>query len=366
LSVKSLQIWELRPGMKVAKDIYGRNGKLLFGEGVALTDQMIYRIEMYGIFTIPVNLPDGDAAPDLPPPPAKVQTFAGKVKSTPRFKVLSAQQNNSTKTLKNTMLNAMAHPEAGLNVERMCDSVRVLARSYKGLGGSVANLLSTMRDKDDETFDHSMNVALLCSAFADWLSYGEADKDLLILCGLYHDIGKLKMGRELLAKKEKLSAMEYETLKTHTTQGYAMLREMDVDQKIKQAALSHHERADGSGYPYGLRDKETPESAKIVAICDVYEAMTAPRVYRPALCPFEAIELFEDDGYQKFNTGLLMTFCENISSIYLNARVVLSDGREGEIKRINASELSKPLVMVGSEFLDLSRARSIKISQVVN
>ena len=115
---------------------------------------------------------------------------------------------------------------------------------------------------------------------------------------------------------------------------------------FSKAALMHHERCDGSGYPMGLTMEEIDDYALIIAIADVYDAMTAARSYRAPLCPFEVIAEFEKDGLQKYKPKYILTFLENIANAYQNNRVMLSDGTSARIVLLNHRRLSKPLVQL--------------------
>ena len=119
-----------------------------------------------------------------------------------------------------------------------------------------------------------------------------------------------------------------------------------LNSHIKKAALMHHERCDGSGYPMGLTMEEIDDYALIIAIADVYDAMTAARSYRAPLCPFEVIAEFEKDGLQKYKPKYILTFLENIANAYQNNRVMLSDGTSARIVLLNHRRLSKPLVQL--------------------
>ena len=107
-------------------------------------------------------------------------------------------------------------------------------------------------------------------------------------------------------KKGKLTDAEYEVIKAHAQLGYDILKDQPLDERIKNAALMHHERYDGTGYPNHLVGKEIDDMAAIVAIADVYDAMTAARVYRGPVCPFRVIELYESEGFQKYDVEYLI------------------------------------------------------------
>ena len=108
----------------------------------------------------------------------------------------------------------------------------------------------------------------------------------------------------------------------------------------------HHERCDGSGYPNNLSANEIDDYAIIIAIADVYDAMTAARTYRAPLCPFQVIAEFENDGLQKYKPKYILTFLEHIATTYQNNRVILSNGETAKIVFLNHQVYSKPLVQL--------------------
>lgn len=126
----------------------------------------------------------------------------------------------------------------------------------------------------------------------------------------------------------------------------------------------HHERCDGSGYPLGLKTDKINRYAKLVAIADIYDAMTSARVYRGPLCPFKVIRIFEEEGFEKYDPRYVVTFLQNIADTYVQNEVLLSDGRKGQIILINKSMVSKPIVQCGGEVIDLSKSLTyiLKIS----
>ena len=127
----------------------------------------------------------------------------------------------------------------------------------------------------------------------------------------------------------------------------------------------HHERCDGSGYPLGIMGPQIPTFARMVSIADVYDAMTSKRVYRGPLCPFKTIEIFEEEGIQKYDPQFVITFMENVVNTYLLNSVRLSNGLVGTIVFINKDRLSAPTVKTDTDFIDLSRTPTIKIEAII-
>ena len=124
--------------------------------------------------------------------------------------------------------------------------------------------------------------------------------------------------------------------------------------ELKRHACSIMKNVMGTGYPFGLKSDHIPAVAKIIAIADVYDAMTSARVYRGALCPFEVIDTMYKDAFTKFEPEYILPFLKNVASSYINNDVRLSDGRIGKVVLINENALSLPIVQCEDEFIDLS------------
>jgi putative nucleotidyltransferase with HDIG domain len=226
-------------------------------------------------------------------------------------------------------------------------------------------MLHNLRDYDDSTYIHCVNVGLICHVFARWLRMSAEEANLATMSGLLHDVGKLMIPDEIIKKPGKLTSQEYRTVKKHCHAGYKILANLDLDKTVKNAALMHHERCDGSGYPYGLTGDRIDTYGKMVAIADVYDAMTSARIYRGPLCPFIAISVFENEGLQKYDARFILTFLQNIVNTYLLHRVRLSNGIEGDIVFINRDHLSKPTVKCGNKDIDLSQHPEIYVEAMI-
>ncbi len=153
------------------------------------------------------------------------------------------------------------------------------------------NILGRMRqleEKDDYTFNHSLNVSMLATMLGKWIGYSQKQIKQLALTGLFHDIGKLKISDNIINKPGKLTDTEFNKMKQHPIYSYNILKEtVGISSNVAMGALQHHEREDGSGYPpLGLKSKEIHEYAKIIAVCDTYDAITSNRVYKPKVSPF--------------------------------------------------------------------------------
>ena len=218
-------------------------------------------------------------------------------------------------------------------------------------------MLHSLRAVDDSVYAHSLNVAMIARMIGKWLKFPAEDLKTLTLCGLLHDIGKTLIPEDLLNKRGRLTDDEYDLLCQHAQFGKDLLANLPLDTCVKTAAYMHHERCDGSGYPRHATAEDIDDYANIIAIADVYDAMTAARTYRAAFCPFQVIAEFEKDGLQKYKPKFILTFLEHVASAYQNNRVLLSDSRAANIVLLNRSHLSQPLVQLDNgECIDLSRS----------
>ena len=144
-----------------------------------------------------------------------------------------------------------------------------------------------------------------------------------------------------------------------------LVKDEDIDQRIKNCILMHHEFKDGSGYPLHLKGDKIDEVVSIVTVSNIYDEMTSRRTYRAPICPFTVISQFEKEGINKFDPNVIMTFLGNIANTFIANRVMLNTGQTGEIIFVNADHLSRPVVKCGENYVDLSSNKSLSIVAVI-
>jgi len=356
--MKRLRTQELIPGMVTAEDVYTYSNQLILPKGLVLTDKAITKLEFYSVLMVRV---EDDISP-LTPPIIIEPSYSKRVQASQEFKEYKEKFDTTLATFKSSLQETLTN-NAPLNTDELLDQILDMIHTENGKT-NVFTMLHNMREYDDLTFAHSLNVALICHAFAEWLNYSKEDVHLATLCGLLHDVGKTSIPEDIIKKPAKLTSEEYAIAKTHASEGYNILRKYSLDEHIINSALMHHERFDGTGYPLGLR-QNIDKFAKIVAIADVYEAMTATRIYRGPLCPFAVIDLFVTEGLQKFDTNAILTFLHNIVNNYLGNTVRLNNKKEGVIIFINPNALSRPTIKCGDKFIDLSTEPKLYIEAII-
>ena len=219
---------------------------------------------------------------------------------------------------------------------------------------------------DDITYSHSINVSLYAMMMGKWMDLGEKELSSIVKAGILHDIGKAKVDQIILNKPGKLTDSEFDHIKKHTVYGYDVCRPLDfLDEDVKKAVLMHHEKLDGTGYPLGVSSKNIPVFARIIGICDVYDALNSKRVYKEKQTPFDTFNQIADIAKGKLDEDLLRLFLKNVVSLYKGAMIRMSTGEIGEVIHINSTNISKPIIKIANNFFDLSKDKNLKIEEML-
>lgn len=207
--------------------------------------------------------------------------------------------------------------------------------------------LENLGTTDIGTLSHSINVTVYALLLGENLGFSKTKLLRLAESAMLHDIGKTVLDQAILFKTEKLTDTEFAYIKTHTTRGYDVLTQnTSMSAVTKNVALYHHERLDGSGYPDGIPGRTIHEFAQIVAIADIYDALTMNRCYRKAMPIKDALKILTHDAGSKLNKYFVETFIAQLA-IYPNGSLVrLSDNRIGIVKCQNPSDPSRPVVRI--------------------
>lgn len=207
--------------------------------------------------------------------------------------------------------------------------------------------LTLIKNKDEYTAEHSLNVALLAIALGRQVGLDKTELNKLGLCGMLHDVGKVKVPDDILNKEGALSPEEFELMKRHTVFGKQILmQKRDLHAGVVDVAFGHHERLDGRGYPRGLNARQIPWFAKLVAVVDTYDAITSTRVYSQARSTLDALRILENARGTHFDEELVIRFVQAVGVYPAGSIAELSTGEAGIVLPTPARHKLRPKVLL--------------------
>ena len=335
---------ELVPGMIIAQTLSNQYGATIIYDRTVLTPVLIHKLQNLSydrIYVYDISEKEID-------------------ENTNRFSVSYEQSQSMVKD----MLKDVGDGRP-LDMQKV-RSVSTLLMGRIDTSRDVIDAISQVRTTDEYTYTHCINVSLICSLMGRWLKLDDISIKLLTYSGLLHDIGKSKISNSILEKPGKLSEKEFEIIKKHPALGYKILEKIpSLNKNVLMGVLMHHEREDGSGYPLGAKNQQIHYFAKIVALSDIYDAMTSDRVYHAKQSPFSVLEMFENNSFGLLEPRYIMVLLSNIANYYIGDLVRLSSDEVGEIIYINPHHVSRPLVRIDNSYVDLYQEPSLKIIELL-
>lgn len=344
-----LNIKEVTPGMVLNKDVENtKTGTILLASGTILNRNNILTLRNLGVEYVDVyesqSIQDNYLVVDNEKLIETYHAFADKTKS-----IL-----NNARFGKKIVVNEIGEV-ANEMIEEITKSNNILGR------------LRLIEEDNDYTFQHSLDVSMLAVMIGKWLGYSSVELKQLSLAGLFHDIGKVKITNDIIYKPDKLTESEFELVKKHTIFGYNILDEtVGLSKNIAFTALQHHEREDGSGYPLGVKSEKIHEYAKIVAVCDIFSAMTTKRIYKDKQSPFLVAEHIMSSSFDVLDPRIATMFINNISKFYVGNVVKLNTGEIGEIIYVNRQLPTRPIIKVEEQYIDLLKEKNKYVLDVIN
>jgi HD-GYP domain-containing protein (c-di-GMP phosphodiesterase class II) len=231
---------------------------------------------------------------------------------------------------------------------------------------NIFRLFEAIKAKDNYTYEHNVGVGIIATLIGKWLRLPEADLASLSLAAILHDVGKIKVPAEILVKPDNLTDEENQVMKAHTVFGYELLKNtVGISHKMALVALQHHEREDGSGYPFGLGKDRIDQFSKIVAVADIFHAMSSKRPHQKPIPFFKIVTQMRDETFGKLEPYIVSIFIRNITKRLVGKKVLLTDGRLGEIVLINPNNDVHPLIKLEDGFIDLSSDSSVQIKEII-
>ncbi len=361
LGMTFISIDKLEAGMMLDQDIYLYDYKTcriaMLKSGQVLTQSYINRLAELRITGAYIHsFEKKDASSDLFSP----------IKTELKLEAISSVQR---------VFEMFDHTTQNINVNCINQTMEVSKKLVNALKNnkeakiSIANLKSY----DDYTYNHSFGVSVLSIAIGISLELRTADLYELGFCALLHDIGKMSVPIEIIAKPARLTTDEFEIVKKHPQKGAEFfLKNSLANRKICAGVLTHHEKFNGSGYPNGLSGNGIPLFGRIISVADVYDALTSVRPYRNPSKPPEAIEYIMGCTGNAFDYNIVEAFLKKVSPYPVGSCVKLSNGEIAIIIKQNEQHPLRPVVRFFNQpniILDLCMQRdtqSIVIEDICN
>lgn len=347
---------QCRPGMRLGRAIFTEKGNVLVGYRFELTSSVIERLYRMGIHYLYIDEPN---TADI--------LIEDSIREETRMVLHSALLG-----VLDSLTSGVRKP--GANLGRICaGAVSMLKDDLNDRKVDSVTVLDTTVTHEVPWIDQWIRNAIQCSVYATKLGmledYDQEDVTAISFGALLHDVGCLQLPSAIMNKPANLTRDEFEIVKTHTTIGYKLLKdEAGIPLLSAHCALFHHERLNGSGYPFGMKGYDIHPFARWVGIIDAYVAMTSPRRYRKALLPHEAMEVLYAGADMLFDLEKVELFRNKVVTFPPGISVALSTGEIGVVSKVNPHNKQRPVVRIMKNVWgeDLETPYEIDLSTCLN
>jgi HD-GYP domain-containing protein (c-di-GMP phosphodiesterase class II) len=334
--MRKVSIHVVSPGDVLARDIITDKGSALLRAGRSLSDFIIERLKLQGIDTVYI---EDTLTEDIRP--------SETLNEETRLFTMRMVRQSMIQVANNVEIeNMIAVPRLG----------KVFRDVFKRLLGALSKQdtmlihLADLYVKEDYLYHQSINVAALSIIMGITKGYDEKQLEQLGIGALLADIGMVRIPGSTWDKDTPLSEDDWAQIRQHPEIGYQYLTEQeDIDPISALCARQHHERFDGQGYPHGLTGSAIHEYSQIIAIADVYSALTSTRKYRQRYSPSEAIEYLFAVGNSHFSLELLQSFTAQIAIYPVASTVRLNTGQTAVVTEVRPSLVTRPVVRIINE-----------------
>ncbi|WP_373898168.1 HD-GYP domain-containing protein [Haloimpatiens sp. FM7315] len=347
--ISTILTHNLKPGMILAEDLT-YNGVKLINKNSSLTENNIKKIlELY-----PYSLVSVQNSKDIQGEEEENKSYEEICKNVE--KNLSQLETQTEDMFK--QVNHNLKPD----INKLRNISEKIITQMKDYGVIIKNIIDYSKI-DEVLYRHSVNVTLLSTMIGKWLNLNSRDLTLLTYSAILHDIGKTKLPKEIAHKISGFTPEEEVLFKTHSVRGYKLLEDVTyIDSSVKYGVLMHHERLDGSGYPFKLKENKIHDFSKIIAVADTFDTLTHDGKNR---CSLYVLEDIWNLSFSKLDPKYCSIFLNYIMDYYTGETVLLNNGSSGKILKMDSNNITKPLLLVDSEFLDLSKEKDLYIEKFI-
>ncbi len=304
---------QLRSGLKLSDDVmvFEQSNLRLLPKGTVLTDRFIERLKIFGIAGVYIR--DGITGDLEPSKPLLSQ------------KLKTQSLNNLEWMFKNSASSLSIQQK---HINHIDQTVLELINLVKENQSQLINI-SDLRAYDEYTYHHSLSVAVVSLAIGVQLGLSHDELHKLGFGAIMHDIGKMSVPIEIINKPSHLTNEEFQIVRKHPESSENYLLQNNIkDPDIYESVMCHHEKIDGTGYPYGLAEKSIPYYSKIISVADVYDALTSKRPYRTPQLPSEVAEYMMGNVGSAFDMDIVRGFLRKIEFFPIGSFVEFNDGNK--------------------------------------
>jgi HD-GYP domain-containing protein (c-di-GMP phosphodiesterase class II) len=349
--MRLLKIDEIKEGMEVGETIYNESGHVLLKQGVILRPNLVQNVKKLRISAIYI-----------------ADDFSKDIEVTPTID--SQLRNETVMKIKNLFCNSNSSDPKSItkDLDSINDLLKNMIDQIVSNRNSMVNLVD-LKTHDNYTFQHSVNVTVLSSVIGVELGYNP--KALLNLSkgAMFHDVGKMLVPLEILNKPGKYTPEEFDIMKNHPNLGYEFAKKnLNLTGDALIALIHHHEKYDGTGYPHQKSAKQIHRNAQIVAICDVFDAITSKRVYHEPILPSDAIEYIMGNSGKHFDPEVVDIFLKKVAAYPIGVKVHLSNGKSGLVCENFEGRTLRPKIKIFSDnkdanvYLDLGDKENMSVT----
>jgi HD-GYP domain-containing protein (c-di-GMP phosphodiesterase class II) len=349
----TVSVSQLKTGEKINDNVLTKLGNVLFTKGKVVTEKDIEVLKAFLIPTISIESKGSE----------QESVNDTIIEETTNNSVLPfyEQYDKMLTLLKRVFTSVGGQNFPILEVRTQLEALIQHIDQYQ-----ILTFSPRMFQLNDFLFHNSIMVSLTAYTLAKW--HGLASKDLMpiAISGLLHDIGNAKVDPGLLYKPNQYTADEREEMKQHTVIGYNLLKNVAaINEGVKLTAIQHHEREDGSGYPLGIKGDNIHLYSKVIAITDIFHAMTSNRYHKKGSSPYLVLDQLFTESFGKLDPAMVQTFIQKVTQFHNGVLVKLNDKRIGEIVFTDRANPTRPWVNVNGQIINLTIERNLYIQDVI-
>jgi putative nucleotidyltransferase with HDIG domain len=351
----TVPVSQLKAGDQISENVNTKKGNLLFEKGRFVTPREIEILRAFFVAFVSIeSRTDADATEENNPN----QQDESNQADAPFFE----KYDNLVKLMRKVFYDARnGQTPPVLEIRTQLEATLQYIDQYNILTFVPKNVRM-----NEYLLHHSIMVSLTSYQIAKWHNFQQKDWIPIALAGLLHDIGNVKVDSTILEKPTKLTPSDVDDIRKHTVLGYQIIKNMPaINEGVKLGALQHHEREDGSGYPLSLKGDKIHIYSKILAIADIYHAMTNERYFRKVTSPYLVLEDLLKESFGKLDPTLVQTFINRVTSLQNGTLVRLSDNRLGEIVFSDRSYPTRPWISINGAIVNLMVERNLFIKEVI-